>query len=348
MPQISNHLLAGVERILQDSEKYAQSGVRPPIRTNRSSIFKSGLEALRPSNLGKWNRLLFREKAKEKLKHSKAKNIGTPAGNLVAFSSDIGLKVLAGTATGLTTIASAGLSVGLGTLYVGLKYLYDKERKELNRLKVEYYSLHNKEKKVMKALAQLLANGELSSLAHKAEKAIVAQEKYDRERQKWTQMSAEGKSCGDSVLLAWRFLYFRKRLFESLKECNSLAELVKFEQMSHEAFAALAQNVEYMGRNIVRWWTENSHSIRVKSNHSPLANDGLLRWRTWANHGNSTRLAGYLASGRSSAKKDKILNQFGEVCTAAGYGGSVLAAKTAKNFVYTVMKMGIAKGTYAI
>ena len=351
MPTVSHDVPQGVARLLLDTDKYAQNGVRPPIRTNRNSLFKRGMESLRPSHLGKFNRLMFREKAMEKIKHYKAANIGTPAGTAAVYASDVGIKVLVGIGTGLTTIASAGLSVGLGAVYIGLKYLYDNEKKGLRRLKVEYYSLpsSNEPKKVMHALAQLLSNGELGALAHKAQKALVGQQKYANESRKWSSISAGTKTCGDAVLLSWRYLYFQKRLFESLQESKALAELLRFGKLASEAFEEVADGINATGERITKWWIRNSKAVRSgKRSPVQLEDDGMMRWKTWYNHSNATRLGDYVKRGRASSKKEKLLNQFGEFCKATGYTGGVLGAKGAKNFAYAIMKLGVARGTYAI
>ena len=323
--------------LVADADKYALQGVRPPIRTNNSNYALRTLEYLRPSRLGKANRLLFREKATNAIKHEKRKYVGSAAG--IAASSAVGV------ATGLSFIATGGISAAAFGLYTAASAAVSAARWKANERNVTKGEAQHNDKKVMNGLTHLLENGSLSKLAARGEKALVAAEKYDKEMEKWRHVHAMTKTCADSALLAWRYRYFEKRLKTCFYESEQLEQLNKFNRILKTTMSTTAGVLERLGKCVIQFC--DAHPKRPSRYpdqfaHGRLSNDGLLQWGNWIRHQNMeifhiNKLVEEVSEGRRASGVGNFVQQLTPVYQKVpGYG-----QRGAENFAYyAVYDMG--------
>ncbi len=277
-------------RLINDVLPYSKNEVRPPIRYSRNIIRNVG-SWLRPSRLGKAYRRT-KEWTKQGLNHRKTGafvNTSKIGGGVVGVMGSAGFHAavvgtgVAVAATSAVTWPAVGLAVGFVALFIGInkaKHAY-KKRKVKKQFKQLGDPLHERTQVDMKLFANVLSKGQLVSLCAAVEDMIRARKKFLEERAKWNVGNAFQKTCGDSCLLTWRFLFWGQRLESHLRSAKHLMSLRTFSDQLEEALLDVTTDLTDCGQDCLANMIRGVGLHPYPGNRSSLPNDGLISWSLW-------------------------------------------------------------------
>lgn len=230
---------AAMKKLLDDIALRAVSGQQPPIRHNVTSRLKRLQDSARPD----WAKKQLRVAGKKL-----TRNVVHSKRTIAKTATSFAIGTAAGTATGLAVGAAfspvtfggslvAGVAIGAGVGAAGTASVFI-TKKGITKVKVHFKkkrakNLTGDQKKKLRSLAYILANGDLFKVACSVQEVLKAVELYKQQKERWDHTNP--KTCDQLVLVLWRHLRVLRRGQERLADASPCKRAIDFGTLGRDA-----------------------------------------------------------------------------------------------------------------
>jgi len=267
-------LSENMKLLVLGARQFAQEGVYPPIRRDKSSLTARFADWARPSRIGKWTRLTARERGGQFASHKKrvavAKGVSAIDAHVLAA---VGLTVF----TGGTALAGLGAT---GAIVVVVKCL-ETAYKKYKHHQADERSGSSSTTGRIRGLLGMLNYGDIDNLARRTEKAIDHEKKFRRERAQGTRFP----SCVEAIRLAWRYERWYKRVEESIANHRDYLNLCEVNNGLQDICCDAVCQMSAAGVELVKYFGqtyEPKHGAALQAGMTAaIPDEGYYFWDEW-------------------------------------------------------------------